>query len=109
MGRAKGHRLLSPLGLLVGRIKLTAHIVLSIAAYAITPGVPAHVLRVDPESQSIGFASLLGVSFRPLACSLVTQNMNRPGKATDNALMESCFNSMEADVINTNEFGGTLG
>jgi putative transposase len=35
----------------------------------------------------------------------ITQSMNRPGKVTDNAFMESFFHSMKADVIHGNIFG----
>jgi putative transposase len=34
----------------------------------------------------------------------ITQSMNRPGKVTDNAFMESFFHSMKADVIHGNKF-----
>lgn len=34
----------------------------------------------------------------------ITQSMNRPGKVTDNAFMESFFHSMKADVIHGNTF-----
>ena len=34
----------------------------------------------------------------------ITQSMNRPGKVTDNAFMESFFHSMKADVIHGNIF-----
>jgi putative transposase len=34
----------------------------------------------------------------------ITQSMNRPGKVTDNAFMESFFHSMKADVIHGNAF-----
>jgi len=34
----------------------------------------------------------------------ITQSMNRPGKVTDNAFMESFFHSMKADVIHGNSF-----
>ena len=34
----------------------------------------------------------------------ITQSMNRPGKVTDNAVMESFFHSMKADVIHGNTF-----
>ena len=34
----------------------------------------------------------------------ITHSMNRPGKVTDNAFMESFFHSMQADVIHGNIF-----
>ena len=34
----------------------------------------------------------------------ITQSMNRPGKVTDNAFVESFFHSMKADVIHGNTF-----
>ena len=34
----------------------------------------------------------------------ITQSMNRPGKVTDNAFIESFFHSMKADVIHGNTF-----
>lgn len=34
----------------------------------------------------------------------ITQSMNRPGKVTDNAFMESFFHSMKSDVIHGNTF-----
>lgn len=34
----------------------------------------------------------------------ITQSMNRPGKVTDNAFMESFFHSMKADVVHGNTF-----
>jgi putative transposase len=34
----------------------------------------------------------------------INQSMNRPGKVTDNAFMESFFHSMKADVIHGNKF-----
>ena len=34
----------------------------------------------------------------------ITQSMNRPGRVTDNAFMESFFHSMKADVIHGNTF-----
>ncbi|MGC2048749.1 MAG: IS3 family transposase [Gallionella sp.] len=39
-----------------------------------------------------------------LAQLQITQSMNRPGKVTDNAFMESFFHSMKADVIHGNTF-----
>ena len=39
-----------------------------------------------------------------LAQLQITQSMNRPGKVTDNAFMESFFHSMKADVIHGNNF-----
>ena len=39
-----------------------------------------------------------------LAQLQVIQSMNRPGKVTDNAFMESFFHSMKADVIHGNTF-----
>ena len=39
-----------------------------------------------------------------LAQLQITQSMNRPGKVTDNAFMESFFHSMKADVIHGNKF-----
>ena len=39
-----------------------------------------------------------------LAQLQITQSMNRPGKVTDNAFMESFFHSMKADVIHGNRF-----
>lgn len=39
-----------------------------------------------------------------LAQLQITQSMNRPGKVTDNAFMESFFHSMKADVIHGNIF-----
>jgi transposase InsO family protein len=39
-----------------------------------------------------------------LAQLRITQSMNRPGKVTDNAFMESFFHSMKADVIHGNKF-----
>lgn len=41
-----------------------------------------------------------------LAQLRITQSMNRPGKVTDNAFMESFFHSMKADVIHGNKFSG---
>jgi putative transposase len=39
-----------------------------------------------------------------LAQLQITQSMNRPGKVTDNAFMESFFHSMKSDVIHGNTF-----
>lgn len=39
-----------------------------------------------------------------LAQLRMTQSMNRPGKVTDNAFMESFFHSMKSDVIHGNTF-----
>ena len=39
-----------------------------------------------------------------LAQLQITQSMNRPGKVTDNAFMESFFHSLKADVIHGNSF-----
>jgi putative transposase len=40
-----------------------------------------------------------------LAALGIVQSMNRPGKPTDNAHMESCFHSFKSDVIHGQRFG----
>ena len=39
-----------------------------------------------------------------LAAVGIVQSMNRPGKPTDNAHMESCFHSLKSDVIHGQQF-----
>jgi putative transposase len=39
-----------------------------------------------------------------LAAAGIVQSMNRPGKPTDNAHMESCFHSLKSDVIHGQQF-----
>ncbi len=34
----------------------------------------------------------------------IVQSMNRPGKPTDNAHIESCFHSFKSEVIHGNQF-----
>jgi putative transposase len=43
-----------------------------------------------------------------LAAVGIVQSMNRPGKPTDNAHMESCFHSLKSDVIHGQQFQSEL-
>ncbi|MDB5799846.1 MAG: transposase orfB family [Rhodocyclales bacterium] len=69
------------------------------AAVARRSPAPGLVFHTD---RGIEYAAY---KFRDRAARLgITQSMNRPGKMTDNAHMESFFHSMKSDVIHGRQF-----
>jgi putative transposase len=69
------------------------------------------VIRRRPDEGLI-FHSDRGIEYAAfdyrtrLAALGIVQSMNRPGKPTDNAHMESCFHSFKSDVIHGQRFRG---